>query len=87
MGMTTAFDARADFTGMTGSKGLWIDDVVHEACVGVNEAGTEAAAATAVVMKKMYPVFRADHPFLFLIRDLRSDSILFMGRLADPRTD
>jgi len=87
MGMITAFDARADFSGMTGSRGLWIDEVVHEARVEVNEEGTEAAAATAVVMKKMHPVFRADHPFLFLIRDLRNDSILFMGRLADPRTN
>ena len=87
MGMTTAFDARADFSGMTGSRGLWIDEVVHEARVEVNEEGTEAAAATAVVMRKMHPVFKADHPFLFLIRDLRNDSILFMGRLADPRTD
>ena len=65
--------------------------MIHKAFVNVNEEGTEAAAATAVVMgtKSVMidePVlFRADHPFLFLIRDIRSGSILFMGRMVDPR--
>jgi len=65
--------------------------VIHKAYVDVNEEGTEAAAATAVTMRAMAmrapnlaPVFRADHPFVFLIRDNRSNSILFMGRMEDP---
>jgi serpin B len=90
MGMQDAFDAsRADFSGMTGTKDLFISAVVHKAFVDVNEEGTEAAAATAVVMTlsampEPPPVFRADHPFLFLIRDTRSGAILFLGRIADP---
>jgi serpin B len=63
--------------------------VLHKAYVDVNEEGTEAAGATGVVMKMRAtpgppPVFRADHPFLFLIRDVQSGSILFLGRLANP---
>lgn len=90
MGMTDAFSmSKADFTGMGWQKGkLFIGQIKHKAVVEVNEEGTEAAAATAVEMvtKSMpyYPVFRADHPFLYLIRDNRSGVILFMGRLADP---
>ena len=87
MGMTDAFSGRADFSGMTGRKGLSISAVIHKAFVEVNEEGTEAAAATAVVMKRGGPrgrVFRADHPFIFLIRDNRSGSILFLGRLLNP---
>lgn len=91
MGMPLAFSARADFSGMTGRPDLFISAVVHKAFVDVNEEGTEAAAATAVVMSKTSvaapsrpPVFRADHPFLFLIRDRRSNSVLFMGRVANP---
>jgi serpin B len=66
---------------------LFINKVVHKAFVEVNEEGTEAAAATAVVALRamsMSPVFRADHPFLFLIRDNATGSILFLGRVADP---
>jgi serpin B len=92
MGMTDAVDTRADFSGMDGTRLLFISDVFHKAWVEVNEEGSEAAAATAVVMsvKSMAvpeprPVFRADHPFVYLIRDTRSASILFLGRLADPR--
>jgi serpin B len=93
MGMPSAFDpARADFSGMSGStKKLFVSAVVHKAFVEVNEEGTEAAGATGVVLKKEAaephrPVeFRADHPFLFLIRDNRSGSILFLGRLANPK--
>jgi serpin B len=92
MGMKDAFSgSRADFSGITGRKDLAISDVVHKAFVDVFEAGTEAAAATAVVMKRMSisheepPVdFRADHPFLFLIRHRDTGAILFMGRLTDP---
>ena len=66
--------------------------MIHQAYVDVNEEGTEAAAATAVVMSlksavpDRVPVFRADHPFLFLIRDVRSGSILFLGRMMDPKS-
>ena len=87
MGMKDAFAAgAADFSGMTGGKELFIGAVVHKALVEVAEEGTEAAASTAVVMKKgpAPKQFRADHPFIFLIRDKISGSILFMGRVADP---
>jgi len=93
MGMKKAFTAGADFSGMGGDPGdLALSDVIHKAFIDVNEEGTEAAAATAVVGVKSAavhvepptPVFRADHPFVFLIRDTRSSSILFLGRLVDP---
>ena len=93
MGMPQAFTASADFSGMTGKKDLAISAVIHKAYIDVNEEGTEAAAATGVTMRTMAarapnpappPIFRADHPFVFLIRDHRSNSILFMGRTADP---
>jgi serpin B len=89
MGMTAAFDSdTADFSGMTGKKGLYLTAVIHKAFVDVNEEGTEAAAATGVVVGvksiQVTPAFRADHPFVFLIRDNQTESILFMGRLADP---
>ncbi len=93
MGMKDAFDTtgKADFRGMGWPKGdLWISQIKHKAFVEVNEEGTEAAAATAVVMAtesaRRYPVFRADHPFLFMIRDNQIGSILFMGRIVDPST-
>ena len=96
MGMTDAFSLPpADFSGMNGKndpvEGLFIGAVLHKAFVEVNEEGTEAAAATAVEMTlgmssgPSRPIFRADHPFLFLIRDNRTGSILFMGRVAEPR--
>jgi len=94
MGMPLAFDpGKADFKAMNGGKEpLWIGLVVHKAFVDVNEEGTEAAAATAVMMvgaAAMRPeepkVFRADHPFLFLIRDTDSGAILFMGRVSNPK--
>ncbi|MCR4424909.1 MAG: serpin family protein [Firmicutes bacterium] len=92
LGMIDAFDEyAADFSGMTPGRDLYISKVIHQAFVEVNEEGTEAAAATAVMMSgksillDVPPVFRADRPFAFLIRDLRSGSILFMGRLVDPR--
>ncbi len=90
LGMTDAFSGRADFSGMNGTGGLFISAVIHKAFVDVNEEGTEAAAATAVVMMKSAAprrpvVFQADPPFLFLIRDNRSGSILFIGRLANPK--
>ena len=93
LGAKTPFDAaKADFTGMAPkSEQLMISDAYHKAFVAVDEAGTEAAAATAVSMKAGSaaptdpPVpFVADHPFLFMIRDMKSGTILFMGRLVDP---
>jgi serpin B len=79
----------ADFSGMDGTKLLYIGAVIHQAVIAVDEKGTEAAAATAVLMKaggmpSQPAVFRADHPFVFLIRDRETNSVLFMGRLADP---
>lgn len=86
MGMPRAF-SDADFSGMTGRKDLFISKVVHKAFVDVNEEGTEAAAATAVIMDKasIRPLtFRGDHPFVFLIRDNATGSMLFAGRIVDP---
>jgi serpin B len=91
MGMKEAFTMAADFSGMNGKKDLFISAVVHKAFVDVNEEGTEAAAATAVIMGRGAAVaapppavFKADHPFLFLIRHEKSGAILFMGRIVDP---
>jgi serpin B len=89
MGMPDAFSGAADFSGMNGKRDLFISAVIHKAFVEVNEEGTEAAAATAVVMRLTAiptppPVFRADHPFIFMIKDNSSGSILFMGRVSNP---
>jgi serpin B len=92
MGMPTAFTSKADFSGIDPKRGLEISEVVHKAFVDVSEHGTEAAAATgiavrATAMRMPEPavVFRADHPFLFLIRDTRTGVMLFIGRLTNPR--
>jgi serpin B len=91
MGMTDAFTGDADFSGMTPGRELYVSAVIHQAYVEVNEEGTEAAAATGVTMRltslgpDTVPVFRADHPFIFLIRDVHSGSILFLGRILNPR--
>jgi len=92
MGMPTAFiEGSADFSGMDGTTTLFISDVIHKAYIDVNEVGTEAAAATAVVVNEAAiarpenpPIFRADHPFIFLIQDKESGTILFMGRMENP---
>lgn len=92
LGMKAAFDpAHADFSGMTGRRDLFISDVIHKAFVEVDERGTEAAAATGVIMaptsvpmQRITKQFRADHPFLFLIRDAKNGAIYFMGRMQDP---
>jgi serpin B len=89
LGMPTAFGNAANFSGIDGKEDLFISAVVHKAFVEVNEEGTEAAAASGVVVELKSeppprPVFRADHPFVFLIRDNRTGSILFLGRLSDP---
>jgi serpin B len=88
MGMSDAFSTRADFSGMTSVEGLAISEVIHKAFIDVNEEGTEAAAATAVtvrahaVFRRPEPVvFRADHPFVFMIRDRETNGVLFMGRM------
>ena len=88
MGMVDAF-GDADFSGMDGSKTLYISAVLHKAFLSVNEEGTEAAAATAALMRTIGAisspsVFRADHPFLFLIRENSTGSILFLGRVMNP---
>jgi len=88
MGAPDAFDAGADFAGITGSPGLYIDRVEHKATIDVNEKATEATAGTAVVMLGIAgddPVdFIADRPFLFLIVDEPTGALLFMGRVMDP---
>jgi serpin B len=89
MGMSAAFNSQqADFSLMDGKKDLYLSAVVHKAFVDVNEEGTEAAAATGVVADskeaRIPLTFRADHPFVFLIRDGKTGSILFIGRLLSP---
>jgi serpin B len=96
MGMPTAFTlgvdfgGEADFSGMTGSKDLNIDQVIHKAFVEVNEEGTEAAAATAVAviaagsLEPRIKIFNADHPFIFVIQESATGNILFLGRVNDP---
>jgi len=95
MGMPIAFSDSADFSGMTGKRDLKINEAIHQAFVEVNEEGTEAAAATAVVMRPVgsaagpqkepkIPVFRADHPFIFLIQQKNTGNILFIGRVVNP---
>jgi len=92
MGITDMFDGdSADFSGMDGTRNLFVSKVLHQAVVDVNEEGTEAAAATAVVMMlRCAPMFkdpfefRADRPFLFFIKDNKTNSVLFLGRLVRP---
>jgi serpin B len=91
LGMPVAFKpGAADFAGITGTRELAISAVVHKAFVEVEEKGTEAAAATGVVFARTAVItpppviFRADHPFFFLIRDTRTGTILFLGRLVKP---
>ena len=89
LGMPTAFKpGAADFSRISTQEKLFISAVIHKAFVDVNEEGTEAAAATGIAIEvtsvEIIPTFRADHPFVFLIRDNRTDSILFLGRLMNP---
>ena len=87
MGMPSAFTGEADFSGMTGKRDLYISQVIHQAFVEVNEEGTEAAAATAAIMEEgavMSKVFRADHPFIFIIQQKDTGNILFLGKVVDP---
>uniref|UniRef100_A0A8C5II86 Serpin B10 n=1 Tax=Junco hyemalis TaxID=40217 RepID=A0A8C5II86_JUNHY len=88
MGIRNAFNpGQADFTGMSVKKDLFISEVIHKAFVEVNEEGTEAAAATGVLMmRSRIPTmtFKADHPFIFFIRHNKSQTILFFGRFCSP---
>lgn len=90
MGMPNAFDADlADFSGMTDQQALYIGNVIHKAFVAVDEEGTEAAAATAVIMEAATAIMPAnllviDRPFIYFIRDVESGQILFIGRVLNP---
>jgi serpin B len=89
LGMPTAFTDAADFSGITTAERLAISNVVHQANIDVDEEGTEAAAATAVVMvQSAMPTetvtVRLDRPFLFALRDVPTGAILFLGRVGDP---
>ncbi len=90
LGMPTAFEfGIADFSGMDGTQSLYISDVIHQAYVKVDEKGTEAAAATVVVMGTSAAaprnIFNADHPFIFIIQEKKTGNILFLGKVVDPR--
>lgn len=93
LGIRQAFDpTRADFSGMNGKRDLYISAAIHKAFVEIDEEGTEAAAATAISVSRMSApinvpeplVFRADHPFIFMIQDEASGTILFMGKVVKP---
>jgi serpin B len=90
LGMGVAFGDLADFSGIDGANDLFISDVIHKAFVAVDEKGTEAAAATAVIMRQtsvpLVPVIPLpiDRPAIFLIRDIQTNTVLFIGRLNDP---
>jgi serpin B len=87
LGMTSAFDDTSDFSGMDGTKNLYLSHVLQKAFVEVNEAGTEAAAATLILVRTRGSAgsFLVNRPFIFLIRENGSGSILFLGRIIDPR--
>ena len=93
MGMPTAFSNQANFRGMSSQELVKINKVIHKTFVDINEEGTEAAAATGVVFARLASalpkpeeriIFRADHPYVFLIRDIRTNTILFMGGINHP---
>lgn len=89
LGMELAFTPAADFSGMAADREVWIDEVYHKAFIAVDEAGTEAAAATAVVMVDASISFAdvtlvVDRPFIYFIRDIETNTIVFVGRVADP---
>ncbi|XP_036044465.1 serpin B6-like [Onychomys torridus] len=91
LGMTDAFDSRADFSGIASEQGLFLSTVVHKSFVEVTEEGTEAAAATAAIILMGSslsftppPRFCADHPFLFFIQHVKTNGILFCGRFSSP---
>jgi serpin B len=85
LGIRRAFSPEADFSGITAEERVWFDRVLHKSNLKVDEVGTEAAAATAMGMIMGIPrLFRADHPFLLLIRDAHTGAILFVGRVTNP---
>ncbi len=90
MGIPSAFTGAADFSGMDGTGDLYIDDIIHQAFVEVNEKGTESAAMIVIVLLSVkpldedVPVFRVDCPFIFFIQESETGDILFMGRVSDP---
>ncbi len=88
LGMRDAFSDKADFNGMSSHDKLSISAVVHKAFIDLNEAGTEAAASTAVLIgRTSLPkagIFQADHPFAYIIKDNNTGAILFMGRVVNP---
>ncbi len=87
MGMNQAFHPGADFSRLSNS-GSWIGDVIHEGFVDVNEEGTEAAAATVITFERSISnVFTADRPYIFIIRETKSNTILFMGKVVSPQID
>ena len=90
LGMEQAFDPNfADFSGITGAKDIFISDAIHQAYIDVNEQGTEAAAATAIAMEmtsmpgESYEI-KLDHPFIYVIYDQETGTIVFMGRVLAP---
>ena len=87
MGMSRPFSEQANFSEITSGTKLRIKDVIHEGAIDVDEMGTIVTAATAAVMntESASPSFRADHPFLFMIRDAVSGAILFLGKVNDPK--
>lgn len=91
MGMGIAFRDGADFSNISANASLAINDVTHQAFIETNEEGTEAAAATVVeIVLTMAPeqfIFKADHPFLYIIRETTTNSIVFMGSVTDPLAD
>ena len=93
MGMPDAFsESKADFSGITNKESLIIDQVVHKAYIDVDTEGTEAAAVTAImvipisndIFKKEPVEMTVDRPFIFLIRDIETGTILFLGRVLNP---
>lgn len=91
MGIAQLFSDEADLSGISKEPGLRLGEVLHKTFIEVDEAGTEAAAATEIGnpcgMPPVPTEFRVDHPFLYLIRDTNSGAILFIGRVTDPRQD
>lgn len=92
--MKTAFTDKADFSGIadpSAGERLFVDQVIHQTWISVDELGTEATAATAVTMRTTSMItgpvveFRADHPFLFLIHDTKHGRVLFAGRVTNPK--
>jgi len=90
MGMPSAFSARADFSGMNGKRNLFIRFIIHQAYVKVDEKGTEATGATAVggnlTAIEIPKIFNANHPFVFVIQDKTTGNILFLGKVANPKS-